>query len=71
MQEDPGTSEALGFMDQLEINSPGFDYCIKKDQEGRPTGLMYMTAQMRTHAHQLMHRSGSTLVLVGPILPLV
>jgi hypothetical protein len=34
MQEDSGTWEALGLM-----------------QEGRSTGLMYMTAQMRTHFH--------------------
>jgi hypothetical protein len=34
MQEDGGTWEALGLMDQLKITSPGFDYHIKKDQEG-------------------------------------
>ncbi len=39
-------------MDELKITSPGFDYCIKKDPEGRPTGLMYMTAQMRYHARR-------------------
>ena len=59
MQEDGGTWEALGLMDELKITSPGFDYCIKKDPEGRPTGLMYMTAQMRTHAR----RYGSVLCL--------
>ncbi len=59
MQEDGGTWEALGLMDELKITSPGFDYRIKKDPEGRPTGLMYMTAQMRTHAC----RYGSVLCL--------
>ncbi len=52
MQEDGGTCESLGVMDELKITSPSFDYCIKKDQEGRPLGLIYMTAQMRTHASQ-------------------
>jgi hypothetical protein len=52
MQEDSGTWEALGLMDQLKVTSPGFDYRIKKDTEGKPTGIMYMTAQMRTHARR-------------------
>ncbi len=59
MQEDAGTWEALGLMDQLKVSSPGFDYRIKKDLSGLPTGLMYMTAQMRTHAR----RYGSVLCL--------
>jgi hypothetical protein len=59
MQEDSGTWEALGLMDELKFTSPGFDYCIKKDQEGRPMGLIYMTAQLRTHAH----RYGTALCL--------
>jgi hypothetical protein len=37
-------------MDELKIKSLGFDYCIAKDDEERPTGIMYMTAQMRYHA---------------------
>ena len=52
MQEDSGTWEALGLMDQLKVTSPGFDYRIKKDAEGKPTGIMYMTAQMRTHVRR-------------------
>jgi hypothetical protein len=59
MQEDSGTWEALGLMDQLKISSPGFDYRIKKDLGGKPTGIMYMTAQMRTHAR----RYGNVLCL--------
>jgi hypothetical protein len=59
MQEDSGTWEALGLMDELKITTLGFDYRIKKGQGGRPTGLVYMTAQMRTHAH----RYGSVLCL--------
>jgi hypothetical protein len=63
MQEDSGTWEALGLLDELKVTSPGFDYHIKKDQEGsRPMGLMYMTAQMRTHAHQY----GTVLCLDAP-----
>ena len=52
MQEDSGTWEALGLMDELKITSPGFDYQIKKDTDGKPTGIMYMTAQIRTHARR-------------------
>jgi hypothetical protein len=50
MGEDPATWEALTLMDNLKVSSPGFDYCVKKDGDGRPTGLVYMTAQMRYHA---------------------
>ena len=46
-------------MDDLKISSPGFDYRVKKDTDGRPTGLMYMTAQMRYHAR----RYGTVLCL--------
>jgi hypothetical protein len=46
-------------MDKLKVSSPGFDYRIKKDTNGLPTGIMYMTAQMRTHAR----RYGSVLCL--------
>jgi hypothetical protein len=35
MQEDSGTWEALGLMDQLKISSPGFDYSIKKRPRGK------------------------------------
>ena len=59
MQEDSGTWEAVGLMDKLKVSSPGFDYRIKKDTNGLPTGIMYMTAQMRTHAR----RYGSVLCL--------
>ena len=44
MQEGSGTWQALLLMDELKIKSPGFDYRIFKDDEGRPTGIMYMTA---------------------------
>jgi hypothetical protein len=59
MAEDPATWEALTLMDDLKVSSPGFDYRVKKDQEGRPTGIMYMTAQMRYHAR----RYGTVLCL--------
>ncbi len=59
MAEDPATWEALTLMDDLKVSSPGFDYRVKKDVDGRPTGLMYMTAQMRYHAR----RYGSVLCL--------
>jgi hypothetical protein len=51
MQEDHGSTwEALGLMGELKVTFPGFDYHIKKDKDGRPTGLMYMVIQMRNHA---------------------
>jgi hypothetical protein len=59
MAEDPATWEALTLMDDLKVSAPGFDYRIKKDGDGRPTGLMYMTAQMRYHAR----RYGTVLCL--------
>jgi hypothetical protein len=52
MAEDSGTWEAITFMDDLKVAAPGFDYRIMKDEEGRPIGLMYMTAQMRYHARR-------------------
>jgi hypothetical protein len=55
MQEGSGTWQALLLMDELKIKSPGFDYRIAKDDEGRPTGIMYMTAQMRYHARRYGH----------------
>jgi hypothetical protein len=33
MQEDCGTWEGLGLMDELKITSPGFDYCIKRTKK--------------------------------------
>jgi hypothetical protein len=50
MAEDPATWEALTLINDLKVSSPGFDYRINKDRDGRPTGLMYMTAQMKYHA---------------------
>jgi hypothetical protein len=50
MQKDPSTWEALILMDELKVSSPGFDYRVKKDNNGRPIGIMYMMAQMRLHA---------------------
>jgi hypothetical protein len=47
MAEDLATWEALTLMDDLQVSAPGFDYRIKKDGDGRPIGLMYMTAQIR------------------------
>jgi hypothetical protein len=45
MAEDPATWEAsLTLMDDLKVSSPGFDYQVKRDGDGRPTGiLLYMT----------------------------
>ena len=59
MAEDSGTWEAITLMDDLKVAAPGFDYRIMKDEEGRPIGLMYMTAQMRYHAR----RYGSVVCL--------
>jgi hypothetical protein len=50
LAEDPATWEVFTLVDDLKVPSPGFDNRIKKDRDGRPTGLMYMTAQMRFHA---------------------
>jgi hypothetical protein len=46
-------------MDELKVQSPGFDYCIAKDDSGWPIGIMYMTSQMRYHAR----RYGNVLCL--------
>ena len=59
MSEDSGTWEGLRLMDDLKVNAPGFDYRVKKDHNGMPVGIMYMTAQMRYHAR----RYGSVLCL--------
>jgi hypothetical protein len=59
MSEDSGMWEGLRLMDDLKKNAPGFDYRIKKDSNGLPVGIMYMTAQMRYHAR----RYGSVLCL--------
>ena len=37
------------------MKPPGFDYRISKDDKGRSTGIMYMTAQMRYHARIYGH----------------
>jgi hypothetical protein len=37
-QEDGGTWEALGLMNELKITSPVLTIVLKKDQEGRPNG---------------------------------
>jgi hypothetical protein len=53
MSEDYATWEAaLTLIDDLKVSYPGFGdyYQVKKDQEGRPTGIMYMAcAQIRYH----------------------
>ena len=55
MQEGPGTWHAIALMDELKVQSPGFDYRVAKDDEGRPIGIMYMTSQMRYHARRYGH----------------
>jgi hypothetical protein len=50
MQEDPTTWETMTLMDELKVSAPSFDYQVKKDNEGRPIRIMYMTAQMRLRA---------------------
>ncbi len=50
MLENTGTREALRLMDELKVQSPGFDYWLAKDKAGKSTGIMYMTAQTRCHA---------------------
>jgi hypothetical protein len=49
MAEDPATWATLTLMDDLKVSSPGFDYRVKKDVDGRATGIMYMMAHMRYH----------------------
>jgi hypothetical protein len=50
MSKDSVTWEGLRLMDKLKVSAPGFDYQVKKDDTGKPIGIMYMTAQMRYHA---------------------
>ena len=59
MQEDSDTWEALRIMNDLKALAPGFNICLQKDCNGKPIGVMYMTAQMRYNAHQY----GSVLCL--------
>jgi hypothetical protein len=60
MQEDTGAWEALRLMDELVVQSPGFDCRILKDDSGRPVAIMHMTSQMRCHAAR---RHGNAMYL--------
>jgi hypothetical protein len=41
MQESSGTWQAVSLMDELKVQSPGFDYRIAKDAEGKPIGIIH------------------------------
>ena len=48
-------------MNDLKVLGPGFNFCLQKDSNGKPIGVMFMTAQMRYNAH----RYGSVFCVVS------
>jgi hypothetical protein len=61
MQEGSSTWIALKFLDELKLTLPGFDYRLKRTDDGYPEGLVWMTPEMRKN----LLRYGRVLFLDG------
>lgn len=59
LSTDAGTWHAISFLEKIKVASPGFDFRLKRDDNGSPEGVCWITPEMRSD----LLRYGSILFL--------